>query len=361
VEARYRRSIWLGAGVVGLAVVSAYFAKQSIPALAGIIDLSFAGLAFAALLDKRVKLRVVLTAFVLGLLVPLALGIFQVLTGGSGASTIFGLAGREAAALGDAVIQLGDGTRILRAYGSFSHPNIFGGYLAVGVLSILYLQLSRSYKVALGILLGLGLLLTASRSAVIGLAVGGLLTWFVIKIRPSSLAKRWNIPIATAIVLLALGLSLFAPSWVAAVRGGGALELRSLSERAEQYQEFPAVMGHTNWLIGNGPRSYVFTLATIHPDRGVWEYQPIHNALLLILAELGVLGLLLLLAWVMTLDLQNLARFPNVEAGLAHGMGKILFFIVFFDHYLWSSWAGLALVALVGALMLRLGEDSTKV
>ena len=163
--------------------------------------------------------------------------------------------------------------------------------------------------------------------------------------------------IAFAVVAVALGVALFAPSIAASLRGGGALEDKSLSERADQYREFPDTMQGTDWLIGSGPRSYVYTMATIHPDRGVWEYQPIHNVPLLVLAEIGQIGLILLVAWIVTLDRQNFARFPNRDAAYAHGMGKVLFVVIFFDHYLWSSWAGLVLVAYVAALMLRLGEN----
>ena len=370
VDARYQRSLSLGAAIMLVAVISSLLARQSIPALAAMIDLAGAGIAFIALLDKRVNLKVVMSAFVLGLIIPIGLGLAQVILGSSGASTLLGLAGRDAQALGDAVIMLGD-ERVLRAYGSFPHPNIFGGYLAAGVLSILA---SRDHfakwlgghgtavSLALCSVLGLGLVLTASRSAWLGLLLGGALTM---------LAQRWPwrwtragqspAPTAMAIALgavgLALGLTIFAPALVAGLRGGGAIEERSLSERADQYREWPNTMSGSTWLVGNGPRSYVFTLADVHPDRGVWEYQPIHNIPLLLLSELGLIGFLLIFCWVVTLDRQNFARFPNRDAAYAHGLGKVLFVIIFFDHYLWSSWAGLVLVAYVAALMLRMGEE----
>lgn len=360
-DARYQRSLSLGAAIMLVAVVSSFFATQSIPALAALIDLAGAGIAFIALLDKRVNLKIVMSAFVLGLLIPVGLGLFQVVFGHSGASTILGLAGRDAQALGDAVVMLGNG-RVLRAYGSFPHPNVFGGYLAVGVLSALSLAIGkyrRAWLIVAGALI-LGLVATASRSALLGLLLGGALTILVLRLKNVDLTRKLVMPIAISVVALALGLTIFAPALVAGLRGGGAIEERSLSERADQYREWPNTMSGSAWLIGNGPRSYVFTLADLHPDRGVWEYQPIHNVPLLILSELGLIGFLLVCGWVVTLDRQNFARFPNREAAYAHGLGKILFVIIFFDHYLWSSWAGLALVAAVAALMLRLGEEGSE-
>jgi O-antigen ligase len=362
IEPRYRRSIMLGVAIMVITIVSSFLAQQSIPALAALIDLTGAGIAFIALLDKRVNLQWVMSAFVAGLLIPVGIGLVQVFFGETGASTVLGLASRDATRLGDAVLMLADGERVLRAYGTFPHPNNFGGYLAVGLLTTLALPFTgaRKARAIIAAVLAIGLALTASRSALLGLILGGGLTM---------LAQRWPwrwagpspaptaMTIAIGVVGLALGVTLFAPSLAASLRGGGALEDRSLSERADQYREWPATMQGSDWLIGSGPRSYVFTLATIHPDRGVWEYQPIHNVPLLVLAEIGLLGLIAMIAWIVTLDRQNFARFPNREAAYAHGMGKVLFVIIFFDHYLWSSWAGLVLVAYVAALMLRLGEE----
>lgn len=362
IEPRYRISMKLAAGLWVVAFVSSLLAQQSIPALAAMIDLSFAGVLFLALLDRRVELQTIMVAFAIGLVVPVILGLIQVVGGGSGASTLLGLAPRAAEQLGDAVWIMGDGTRVLRAYGSFPHPNIFGGYLAVGVLSALLVAGSygRVWGGMLITVLVIGLLATASRSAVLGLLLGGGLTMLVLHMKSVELTRKLVMPIAATVVVLALGATVFAPSLVASLRGGGALEERSLSERATQYHEWPATLRGVDWLIGNGPRSYVFTLAEVHPDRGVWEYQPIHNVPLLVLSELGLLGLLFVMAWIVTLDRQNFAQFPKREAAYAHGMGKVLFVIIFFDHYFWSSWAGLALVAYVAVVMLRSGEDSTK-
>jgi hypothetical protein len=357
IDSGYQAALSWGAGVVFVSVLSGIFAHQSIPALAGMLDLTCAALAFLALLDKRVSLKPVMIAFVAGLCLPLGLGLAQVAFGGSGASTLLGLAGRDAQALGDAVIMLG-GERVLRAYGSFPHPNIFGGYLAVAllVLSSLATLKNRKFMLVAILVFAAGLFLTGSRSALLGFMLGSGLTLLVLRSRNLSLTKKILLPIASLVVGAVLLVTVFAPQLAAAVRGGGALENRSLSERSEQYQEFLSTMQGTDWLFGNGPRNYVFALADAHPDRAVWEYQPIHNVPLLLMSELGVIGFLAVLGWVACLDRQNFSRFPERQAALAHGMGKVLFVIVFFDHYLWSSWAGLMLVAFVGASMLRQGE-----
>ncbi|MFC1788242.1 O-antigen ligase family protein [Patescibacteria group bacterium] len=50
-----------------------------------------------------------------------------------------------------------------------------------------------------------------------------------------------------------------------------------------------------NPITGVGVSGYTFVLSELKPDQRVWAYQPIHNSFLLILAEVGLLGLLALL------------------------------------------------------------------
>ncbi len=363
IDKQYRIPLLLGGAIVLLMTVSAFLAHWSIPALAGLLDLAFAALAFAALLDSRVEAKTVMRGFIVGLLLPLIVAVIQVFGGGHGASTLLGLAPRSAEQLGDAVTVI-DGTRVLRAYGSFPHPNIFGGYLAVALAAVLTLPSlfahvrQRSAVNALLALLLAGLVLTMSRSAALGLLLGLGLAYLVLKAKNVSRARIAVIPIATIVITLALGATLFAPDLVANMRGGGALEERSLSERKQQYSEWFSTLHGTDWIIGNGPRNYVFALADEYPWRSVWDYQPIHNLPLLLISELGLVGLLVVVSWSSSIDKINFARFPNREALAAFAMGNVILVILFFDHYLWSSWSGLALVAIVMAQTLRFGENS---
>ena len=66
-----------------------------------------------------------------------------------------------------------------------------------------------------------------------------------------------------------------------------------------------------------------------------------HNTWLLVLAELGVLGFLVLLL--------SLRPLMNLQALFLIPLGVISLF----DHYLWSLWPGLALLALSAACLLR--------
>ena len=77
-------------------------------------------------------LIVIAIAFLAGLVIPIMLGWYQVATGTSPSSTLLGLASHEATALGASVVET-QGERLLRAYGSLSHSNDFGGLNGVGL------------------------------------------------------------------------------------------------------------------------------------------------------------------------------------------------------------------------------------
>jgi hypothetical protein len=318
---------------------------------------------FVMLLSKRVEWRPVLAGFGFGLIVPALLGVWQVIANGSPASTIFGLAARDANNLGDAVI-LKNGVRELRAYGSFSHPNIFAGYLAVGVLCLrtllIRIQQGNYRRILLACMLVLTVLLvfTGSRSAMLGLLLGIGLVAFVTYYKNTVRARVLVVPIALVVIGSALFLTFMMPNLLASIRGGGALEDNSVSERVAQYVDYPTVMtrGVGELLVGSGLGTYTTYLSEAAPGRDGWSYQPIHSIPLLVLSEIGLLGLIAVLLWASSIDKINFARFPNYDALMAFAMGNVVLVILFFDHYIWSSYSGLILIALVMALTVRMGE-----
>lgn len=364
IDASYRVPIVLAAGVFCAAALSLITTDNLALSLNALLHLGSAMVLFLMLLDRQVVLKPILFAFGVGLVVPSLLGLWQVLFDSSPASTLFGLAERNAQTLGDSVT-MKDGVRELRAYGSFSHPNVFGGYLAVGVLALRALlaeklnAVYRKYLLAGMLLLTIALVLAASRSAILGLMLGIGLAALVSYMKDTAKARRLVIPIAFVVIAGALTMSFFVPNLVASLRGGGVTEDAAINERIAQYADYPSVMtqGPLPWLFGHGIGTYVLRLADVFPGRSGWDYQPIHNLPLLVLAEIGFIGLLATAAWASRIDKINFARFPNPDAVVAFAMGNVVLVILFFDHYLWSSWPGLALIAFVMALTVRMGEE----
>lgn len=177
IEKKYLRPAGLITLLMMIVLVSLLFSINHLVSIGGAMHFVYALFLFMLLLDKRVDVKRAMAGFVAGLVLPSVLGIAQFVFGGSFSSTLLGLNVRDAVVLGDSVIQSSDGTRMLRAYGSFAHPNIFGGYLAVGIASIFGLwEHAKTQKDV--ILLGLAgaiesvaLVLTFSRSAWLGLAL----------------------------------------------------------------------------------------------------------------------------------------------------------------------------------------------
>lgn len=359
IDATYRVPIVLSIAVFVMAAISLLSTSHIDVSWNALFHLGCAMVFFALLLDRKVALKPLLLSFAAGLVIPMGLGVWQVIFDGSPASTIFGLALRDANALGDAVTVGSDGVRQLRAYGSFPHPNIFGGYLAVGLLACagLFREVKKpKYLLLIPVVFAVLLALSASRAAILGLILGMFLAGLVARLQNVKLARILVIPIAIAVIGGAMALS-FATPLAEIVRSGEttSVEARSIEERVEQYFDYPAALSG-RWLLGNGLGAYTFAAFDAGTCRD-WDCQPIHNIPLLILAEIGLLGALVVFAWSSSIDRINFNRFPNRDALVAFAMGNVVLVILFFDHWIWSQWAGLALIAFVMALTVRMGED----
>lgn len=342
------------------ALVSVYGAVEPMLAIIVWLHMFVSYLLFRLLLDRRVAIKYAVGSFVLGLLTPAALGIMQFLIGASPASAWLGLASHEAAESGASVVESLSG-RFLRAYGTFQHPNIFGGYLAVGLVGVVLLARwfkTKGEKFGLHIMaavLAVAFVLTFSRSAwlafFVASAIGG---WIVLW--EHRIAARKALPfiiVATAAALLTV-LVFFEPV-SARFHPEYRLEAISISERTT---------GLSNWwptvkedlLFGVGPGNYTVALAADHPGVPVWAFQPVHNSFLLVLGEVGLAGAFFFVLWAASVDRINYKALPRSTAIAALLMGAIVLVIAFFDHYLFSLWPGLALMAFVFAMTVRLSE-----
>ncbi len=322
-----------------------------------LLHLLSAGGLFILLNDTRTQLRRALMSFLAGLVVPAVIAWEQVLSGTSIASSFLGMSARDVQTLGDAVVETASG-RTLRAYGTFPHPNIFGGYLAVATLVLLYLarQVTSRRGQALMILVATGLgstlIISFSRSAWLGLCMGVLVLggiYFLKKQRPFRQTIMVGV-VGLFSILITTGV--FWPQTIARSLPTAVIETNSLQERASQYDSWDTVF-LSRPLFGVGPAGYTFALAQGDPGSQVWAYQPIHNTPLLLLAELGVVGALAFGVFVYRADTLAHRRWRSFGGRLALALGTLVLVISLFDHYLWSLWPGLALSALSFALYLR--------
>ncbi len=170
---------------------------------------------------------------------------------------------------------------MVRAYGTFPHPNVLGGFLAITLPLIMSEVFKKKNKFFVSaVVLGIAALaLTFSRSAWVVFVIGVLYVIF---------RKKKNIffPILTIAVIF-----LF---FVATTFG---FQDESVVVR-EQLQTAALSMFRGSPIIGNGLGNFLVQLPDYLVSRQIYFLQPVHNIYLLILSEIGIAGLALFL-WIL--------------------------------------------------------------
>lgn len=317
---------------------------------------------FLLLVDDRTRLRDAAVAFVAGLLVPSGLAWWQVVTGTSPSSSWLGLAAHDAATLGASVVETGT-DRILRGYGTLPHPNIFGGYLAVGLFLCAWLvrdlpeNRTRLLAAAPVAVLASALILTFSRSAWLAAAVGfAALAAFALW-QKKSVPHRALPFLGLALVAVLATLAVFHVPAFTRFQPAARLEAKSIAERSGEYPLWDDV-ARVNAVTGVGPGNYTVALAVLYPGQDVHAYQPIHNAFLLFLAETGLVGLLA--AARLVRDAVRAFRPWKPTSAAAFAVSIVCALVVFagLDHYLWSLWPGLVLGSAAAAFAFKINGST---
>ena len=245
---------------------------------------------------------------------------------------------------GVSVVQFADGLRVLRAYGTTPHPNILGGFALFSLLGpiSLFLVNKKPNYVAL-ILLSLGIIvigLTFSRSAWLGLIVV-----FGFLILKSNHFNRKLLFLLIASSLLAFLLTLYPLRDLVFTRvSGSPIETEQLSRNGRSWlsqQGFDTL--RQNPLTGVGIGAFVISLSN-HALEGA-PIEPVHNILLLAGTELGIVGMLLMLIFFLSIA-WNMIKARSPKSILAGAILAGLGIIGLFDHYLWSLAPGRAMFAL---------------
>jgi len=299
--------------------------------------------------------------FLLGSILPVFLGIYQFIWQVAPAWKWLGLAGHVGWEGGASIISGETLGRVLRSYGSFSHPNIFGGYLVIAILFLLLIsdffpfrRANRfknkkfsifNFQFLIFLFIFYCLLLTAlfftfSRSAILALGIVLLIYYFVKKIVLKDYIKKIIITLLPILILIIF----LIPVLAVRVSGDSVYEARSIEERLTGISEAREVVKNNLW-FGVGAGNYTLTTYNINPNLEGWQYQPVHNVFVLFVVELGLVGVGLFL-----LIIISFLNLKNKEKGVKSKSGELLlyslFFILYsllgtFDHYLYSSYVGL--------------------
>jgi O-antigen ligase len=255
---------------------------------------------------------------------------------------------------GASVVQLADGLRILRAYGTFPHPNILGGFALfalLGPVSLFLLSKKTNYLPLILSTLGVVLIvLTFSRSAWLGLIA----FLFVLLLKSNRLDRR-RLYLLFSTSLLAIVLTVYPLRELVFTRVSNApIPTEQLSTFGREWLNEQALqMFREHPLTGVGIGSFILRLATYAVEGALIE--PVHGIPLLVGAELGIPGLLILAGLVIMIAL-SIFRAQTPKSILAGATIVGLGVIGFFDHYLWTLAPGRMMLGL--ALGLWIGQLS---
>lgn len=245
---------------------------------------------------------------------------------------------------GASVVQLSDGLRVLRAYGTLPHPNILGGFVLLCLLGpVSFLMTDRKTNIPALLLYTLGLILilfSFSRSAWLGL--GAFLGILLLK---SKFIHRERLVLLLAASFLTVVLTLYPLRDLVFTRISGApVQTEQLSTFGRAWLTQQAVaMIQTHPISGVGIGSFLLELAEYAVEGAIIE--PVHSVVLLAGAELGMFGLVLLLALFISVAVVTIqARRPQLilMGAVLAGLGVISLF----DHYLWSIAPGRLMLGL---------------
>lgn len=243
-------------------------------------------------------------------------------------------------------------TLILRPYATFAHPNLLGGYLSVALfLFIAKIQKHRMriITIAAMIIMGIALLLTMSRAAIVVTSL--LFIWrYALFIRDTPrLFTKWIVvvPFLMIIVFLFFVLPFSSTDESILVRMNlNFVAIRVIASR---------------WVFGVGLGNFVLSLKGI--EHGVFfaAIQPVHNVYLLALAELGFVGIVGLIgvAAVLWRTIKHKTIRMNKDASLYAASLIGLGAIGLFDHYMWTLQQGQLLVSVLIGLYIssRVGPE----
>jgi O-antigen ligase len=376
------KNLWTA--IVALLLIigcSAIFANRTEVVLYSIRTFLMAIILWWLVQQPWVHLRFLLACFLGGAVLQALFGIGQFLAQSSPTFSWLGLASHDPASAGTAVVEA-NGMRLLRAYGSLPHPNILGGYLAVGLLVAFgfYLRvydevragfskwtrenirrhlegrtwyIHQAWRIAALLVvltvLTVGLLLTFSRSAWLGFGAG----WLVVLVsllvlkwpQAWQLWAKWTFFLGVVATFVVLAVP---PAFTVRTEAEGRLEQQSMSVRRQLFTDAYDLLklepirgvGYGNMVVAVYDR-----LNRTRPS--AFDYQPVHNIYLLSVVELGVLGglvFLTLLLLALRTALVQLFSTKHWVAVACLASLVCLLVIGLFDHYLWTLPVGAGLL-----------------
>jgi len=257
--------------------------------------------------------------------------------------------------------------KIIRAYGTFPHPNVLAVFLMVALLFFYFLWLKNQFswrkKVLLLItyfLLLTGLFFTFSRGIILVFLVLVLLSWlFFFKKAPQKIMGLILFSFLIGFVLIYFYWPLFITRWhFSLVEQSVKLRIFYQEMSFQLIKEFP--------FLGIGIGQFVSETAQRFDLIKPWVHQPVHNLYLLIASELGLIGLFVFL-WFILLVLVQFFSFwkrrkeislERLNFGLITGLLCLGFLMIgLFDHFFWTLHQGQLIFWFIFGLWVNLNRS----
>ena len=242
------------------------------------------------------------------------------------------------------------GNFLLRPYATFPHPNVLGGFLAIVMPLILFALLSyrqefgrvKYFIFKISFIVGLTtLFLSFSRAAWMVAVFGFILVAVNCQKSAVTWIKRKSKSILIVFYLL-ITFSVVVPLIIP----------KLVPIKEQSWREREALINTTLALTVNSPLFGVGLNNSILQQRqfapassGLYVFQPVHNVYLLILTETGPVGFTLLLIFLTAIFFRSLQTSPVYIFAIIQ-----LYFLGFFDHYLFTLQQGLLLFTLFASL-----------
>ena len=235
------------------------------------------------------------------------------------------------------------GQLILRPYGTLPHPNVLGAYLLVS--TILLLKQMFEKKVFLQkqiVLVGLygihfvALLLTLSRTSIIAGVIGGVI---LISSHIHKIKKAVYILILAVLISVVILLPILTPRFL------NIFSDQAYTQRVLYVQEsYQLLLAHP--FLGVGWNAY---LPAVSEHSHVAQVQPVHSVILLVLTQVGIVGILILLYPLY----KGIKYLIHKQSQFAYVIVGVVLFLGFFDHYFLTIQQGqlilIFLLAIVGS------------
>lgn len=339
--------------------ISIFFAEIKYIAIYSYVKILLAFALFYLLSETKLNEKKLVLSFLSSVFLQSLIGVFQFFSNYSWSNKYLGMAKHDPSELGTFVIELDDKTRILRAYGGFDHPNIYGFFIFIGIFVFIkyFLTIDDRKNISLKkqfvyfsilSLFFFSLLLSFSRAVFLVF-----IFWFLFLLAWSFIDRNRRVIIYkilfSFLLVFIVAFSFYGNLFLQRFNPASRLENISNIERVEQFKVSGDIISK-NLLFGLGVGNYTGKLASLDErEREAWSYQPVHNVYLLALSEIGIFGLisfLLVFAYFLYSCFKHRLYFDFFII-------LSILFLFFFDHWLWSLHFGIIFLFFVLALLQR--------